>query len=409
MIYRSLSTATEAALRLVAPLADAALRERLVLDRPGLPRGAIWVHGASVGELNSARVVIQRLAARHPVLVTANTVTGRSVAQGWGLPARLAPLDGPGTVRRFLDAAAPRLAVTIENEIWPNRAAALRARGVPQAVIGARMSARSARGWGRARGLIAPVLGGLDVLSAQDQATEARLLDLGLAPSALAPRMSLKLIGPAGLPPPPEVPERGQVWLAASTHPGEEAVVLDTHRSVQAQARLILAPRHPKRADEVAALIAARGWPVVRLGPRSVAEAGTPAVLLVDRLGAMPEACAASGICLTGGSLVDRGGHTPWEPASQCCALLHGPHVANFAADYAALDAVGASLPVTADSLAGTLAALLGDEPRRQVMGGAARAALDAAAPDPVALVDRLLALADPALRDAAGADIGGP
>ncbi|WP_240558625.1 3-deoxy-D-manno-octulosonic acid transferase [Paracoccus contaminans] len=201
VLYRSLTRLAGAAARPAAPL-DPALRERLALDElPRMP-GAIWVHAASVGELNSARLIITALAAARPVLVTANSRTGRALARGWGLAARLAPLDAPQAVARFLDALRPVLAVTVENEIWPSRSAALRARGIGQAVIGARMSARSARRWARARGLIAPVLGGIDLLSAQDAATEGRLIGLGLRAGALAPRTNLKLMGPARMIPP---------------------------------------------------------------------------------------------------------------------------------------------------------------------------------------------------------------
>lgn len=401
MIYRAATTLADAALRAVSPLAGAALRQRMVMDGPppAIP-GGIWVHGASVGELNSARPVIEALAAERSVLVTANTETGRTVAQGWGLRARLAPLDVPGALGRFLDAARPALMLTVENEIWPNRAAQARRRGIAQAVIGARMSARSAGRWGRARGLIAPVLAGLDLLSAQDEGTEARLLALGLHGAALAPRLNLKLLGPAAIRPPEESPARDGVWLAASTHEGEEAPILAAHAALRARfpdLRLILAPRHPRRADEVSRLIAAQGFPVERLGDRALAGAGAPPVLLIDRLGVLAEAYAAAGTCLTGGSLVDRGGHTPWEPAAWHCALLHGSHVANFQADYAALDAGGAARPVEAGTLAETLGAILADPPARRAMGQAARAALDRAAPDPAPLVARLLALATPA------------
>lgn len=400
MIYRAASILADAALRLTSPLAGTALRQRLVLDDPPpAVKGGIWVHGASVGELNSARAVIEALAAERPVLVTANTETGRAVAQGWGLPARLAPLDVPGALGRFLDAAKPALMVTVENEIWPNRAAQARRHGIAQAVIGARMSARSARHWGRARGLIAPVLAGLDLLSAQDEGTEERLRALGLPDQALAPRLNLKLLGPASIRPPPEAPGRDGIWLAASTHEGEEAPILAAHAELRARfpgLRLILAPRHPRRADEVAGLIAAQGFEAVRLGERSITDAGEPPVLLIDRLGILAQAYAAAGICLTGGSLVDRGGHTPWEPAAYCCALLHGPHVANFHADYALLKAQGAARQTGADTLTRELAAILFDPPVRQAMGQAARKALDAAAPDPAALVERLLKLAGP-------------
>lgn len=168
--------------------------------------------------------------------------------------------------------------------------------------------------------------------------------------------------------------------------------------------RLILAPRHPRRADEVVALAIAAGFAPERLGAREVATAGAPSLLLIDRLGALGGAYAAAGVCLTGGSLADHGGHTPWEPAAYRCALLHGPHVANFRADYALLDAEGAARLVAPGTLAQRLGAILADPGRRRAMGQAARRALDAAAPDPGPLVARLLALAAGARGDAGAA-----
>ncbi|WP_240558624.1 hypothetical protein [Paracoccus contaminans] len=137
---------------------------------------------------------------------------------------------------------------------------------------------------------------------------------------------------------------------------------------------------------------------------------GGAAVLLIDRLGVMERAYAAAGICMVGGSLTDRGGHTPWEPAAFRCALLHGPHVANFADDYAALGAAGGAVQVSADGLAGQVGALMDAPVRRMAMGAAARAALMAAAPDPGALVAALLSLAaeGPLEPAAGGPDIGG-
>ncbi len=394
MIYRAATYLAGAVLRGAAPLAGPEARQRMVLDAgPPDVSGGVWLHGASVGELNSARVLASHLAAAVPVLVTANSVTGRAVAQGWGLPARLAPLDVPGAVERFLDAARPALVVTIENEIWPNRAALARRRGIAQAVVGARMSARSAARWARVRGLVAPVLGGLDLLSAQDAATERRLAALGLRPQALAPRTNLKLMGPAAWPPVAPDARRDATWLAASTHEGEDEIVLDAHAALRATRpglRLILAPRHPRRADAVAGLARARGLSLARWreGPDPDA-----AVTLIDRLGVMQPAAAAAGLCLVGGSLSDRGGHTPWEPAACGCALLHGPDVANFAQDFARLAAAGAARAITGATLAAAVGALADDPSAARAMGAAARATLDRDAPDPAALAARLLAL----------------
>lgn len=394
MIYRAGATIIEKALRLRAlPRGQDGLRQRLALDVALVPSAEIWVHGASVGELTSARPVIRALARTHRVLVTANSVTGRDMAAGWGLPARLAPLDVPGALARFLDAVQPRLQVTVEAEFWPLRSQALADRGIPQAVIGARMSQRSANRWSRLPRMIGPVLRRLTALSAQDPGSEVRLRALGLPQGAGLPRLDLKLLSPAGVVPPVPSPDRDRTVLAASTHDGEEAAVLDAWMAVRQRhpgLRLILAIRHPQRGDQVAALLDRRGVVFER---RSAGGAGGD-VLLADTMGEMDRWYAASGICLVGGSMTDRGGHTPWEPAAHCAAILHGPHVGNFADAYAALDGAGAAQPVDAATLTGHLARLIGDPAAARRMGQAARGVLADRAGDPGALIDRLRQLA---------------
>src|SRR5699024_9075467 len=136
-------------------------------DLAGLPRGVVWLHGASVGEIASGASLATALAAEFPVLATAGTPTGRDAAAALGLSATLAPLDLPRALDRFLDATAPRVAVTLESEFWPNRSAALAARGVPHVLAGARLSARSAARWRRLPRLLRPMLARLDAVSAQ--------------------------------------------------------------------------------------------------------------------------------------------------------------------------------------------------------------------------------------------------
>lgn len=403
MIWRATCWLIEAALRLRTAFGGSdALRERLGLGaRP--PRARVWIHGASVGELVSARRVITALASDLPVIVTCNSQTARAMVRDWGLPVQLAPLDLPRALRRFLDAAQPSLLVTVEGEFWPLRSQELSRRGVAQAMIGARISAKSARNWGRIPGLMRSMLRRMAAVSAQDAGSEARLIALGLPAAAVLPRLDLKLLAPAQITPPPDSPLRDLTILAASTHEGEEGPLLDAWLALRDRhpgLRLRLAIRHPQRGDEVAALIAARGLTVAR---RSTgADAGD--VLLVDVLGEMDRWYADAGLCVVGGSFTDRGGHTPWEPAAYRCALLHGPDVANHAASYQALHQAGAARQVDTTTLIPALDALLSDPQAARAMGQAARQVLDERAGDPSALVSRLRSLA----KAAASPDITG-
>ena len=388
MLYRGASWLAGVVLR---PMATGDLAERMVLDSPA-PREAapIWLHGASVGELNSARPVIEMLARRAKLIVTTNTTTGRALAQDWGLRARLAPLDVPQALGRFLDRYQPRVAVTLENELWPNRSAMLARAGVAQIVIGARMSERSARRWAKLPWLIGPMLRRIDGLSAQNHSSEERLVALGLPEKALLPRVQLKLLGPARTRPgiPPET--RARTILAASTHEGEDDLVLDAFMYARRQVpglRLIIAPRHPVRGDDIAALIGARGLYPAR---RSQGADETAPVLLADTLGEMGRWYDAAGICITGGSLVPKGGHTPWEPAAHECAILHGPHVSNFAEDYAVLHAAGGAETLAMDAGA-TLARLAGNAGDAARMGIRARSLLLKRAGDAAPLARTIL------------------
>ncbi len=334
------------------------------------PQGqSIWLHGASNGEVASARWVLERLLAEDrglSVLVTCNTATARAMVQGWHLPrvtAAFAPLDLPGPLARVLRVWAPRLLLTVEAEIYPRRFAACARAGIPVALIGARMSERSYQGWTALQPVMAGALGVVAMASAQDAASAQRLLALGLPPDRQRPVCDLKAVAIRRLPPPVLPPQatRTRVLLAASTHEGEETVVLDAFRTARARFdHLILAPRHPRRADAVAALITARGLTMARRS--SGAMPGAEEVFLADTMGEMDLWYARAGSCYVGGSLefgsglAPRGGHSPWEPARYGCAILHGPSVANFAAAYATLATAGAALTVGAtESLAAAL------------------------------------------------------
>ncbi|SET14597.1 3-deoxy-D-manno-octulosonic acid transferase [Paracoccus homiensis] len=389
MIYAASTGLAETVLRLRARLGGSeALRERLVRDLPRKP-ASIWIHGASVGELTSARPIIEALARDFSLQITANSVTGRDMVIGWGLPARLAPLDLPRALGRFLDAVQPQMALTIEQELWPLKSRLLEGRGIRQAVIGARMSEGSSRKWARLRGVISPMLGRIDALSAQDAASESRLRDLGLRENAILPVMDLKLLAPASIQPPAPDPARNRVMLAASTHEGEDGPVLDgwlKARQIHPDLRLILAPRHPQRGDAIAQMMRDRG---IAFSRRSQGAEDAP-VLLADTLGEMALWYGQAGICLVGGSLIDKGGHTPWEPAAYRCALLHGPHIANHATGFDLLTRAGAARKVTSADLGAKLIALVQDPAQIAAMGRTARDVLTARVGDPQTMIARL-------------------
>ncbi|SMO82654.1 3-deoxy-D-manno-octulosonic acid transferase [Paracoccus laeviglucosivorans] len=392
MIWSGATTLLGSAFRLSAPFTGADWRERLALTGPEVIPGGIWLHAASVGELTSARVLAEALAAEFPLTVTTNSLTGRALARKLGWNAALAPLDVPQAVARFLDRVEPAVLVTVENELWPNRSRMADDLGVAQVVVGARISQRSADRWARLPALIRPMLRRIDALSAQDAGSEERLLRLGLPAKALGTRLNMKLLGPAQIHPPEDGPDRARTVLAASTHEGEDEAVLDAYAAAREQVpdlRMILAPRHPERGDAVAQVMEQRGLHFARRSRGGDLDAQ---VLLADTLGEMGDWYRAAGICITCGSFTDRGGHTPWEPAAWRCAILHGPSVSNHAGDYADLD--GAEAAELAPDLPVALTALAQDKPRQRRMGKAARDMLLTRAGDPAPLIARILDLA---------------
>lgn len=387
-------------LKLVFRGAGAGLWERFGRTAPAQHRPHVWLHAASNGELASARPVIEALRAARPdlaLLVTCNSASGVALAQDWGLAAQLAPFDLGWVMRRFQRRWGVVAQITMEAEVWPNRV--LLCPG-PVIVLGARLTAGTARMWTRLGGTAQRVLGKVTLLSAQDAASAERFRALGLPASALGPVVDLKALyaPPADLTPDADVRqsfERSATWLAASTHDGEEDVIIAAHlaaRQSWPELRLILAPRHPRRADEVAAALRGAGLGFAR---RALGETGAE-VLLADTLGEMALWYQLAGIVFVGGTLTDRGGHTPYEPAAFGAALLHGPDVANFTQAYARLQAAGAATCVRdADSLAAALLALRDPQHQRD-RGRAAQDALTQDA-DLGALMARLLPLLPPA------------
>lgn len=356
--------------------------ERLAKGTNSVKRGAIWVHGASNGELTSAKTLIFKLSQKNGILVTCNNPTGRALVQSWGydrVSVQLAPLDMPRILDRFVAQHAPSGLVVIENEIWPNRIDAMARRDLPVMVVSARLSKGSARNWARFPGLARHILGAIRLLSAQDPESQARFLDLGVSDKAVAPRLNLKSTLPPDQPDRADIVDlsavlpRDKTILAASTHPGEDEIVLAGFKEAlrsDPDLRLILAPRHPKRREAIMRLLAEQGltFAARSLVPRPAADTQ---VYLADTLGEMGLWYSLAGTAFVGGSLVDHGGHTPFEPAAFGCDILHGPHFSNFDEAYGQLLRKNASTQVrTPQEIA---SAVLRPAPERKTLGKAAQ------------------------------------
>jgi 3-deoxy-D-manno-octulosonic-acid transferase len=326
----------------------------------------IWLHGASNGELASVGPVLTRLMAARPDLhwlITANTQTGVDMVRGWGLErvcVQLAPVDLAWVGRRIMRRWNVVAHISLESELWPNRV--LSCPG-PVILLGARMSAGTARSWARLPRLAKHVLSRVSYVSTQDGASLGRLFDLGLPRTAGGSIVDLKAFYAR---PETQIPDdlsqafdRTQTWLAASTHEGEEEIVLAAHLEALKSMpglRLILAPRHPRRAEAIARQVHARG---LTLAQRSRSDAPQAEVYLADTMGEMALWYALAGRVFIGGTLTDRGGHTPYEPAAFGCALIHGPDTRNFAASFARLAETRSALEIgTASDLSAALAAL---------------------------------------------------
>lgn len=338
------------------------------LGRPGADRPdgrVVWLHAVGLGEVLALRGLIAELAAQAPDLSFLITSTARSSAQvmGANLPPRtqhqFLPLDAPAYLSRFLDHWKPDLSVWAEQEIWPGAVMAAEARGIPLAMVNARISADSHDRRRRARGLFADLLSRFALVAAQDEASAARLADLGAR--GVQVTGSLKSAAPPLAVDPRDLGhlrgllEGRRIWVAASTHAGDEAEVLAAFPQLAGRF-LILAPRDTGRATAIAAALTARGIVHVR---RSLGQApgdGTQ-VLLADSYGEMGLWYRLAEAALIGGGFDRVGGHNPWEAAILGCAILHGPDTANFSADYRQLEQHGAARCVAPGGLAAALTA----------------------------------------------------
>ncbi|MCV6584912.1 MAG: 3-deoxy-D-manno-octulosonic acid transferase [Marinibacterium sp.] len=359
-------------------VAEQRIRERDGIASQPRPDGPlIWFHGASVGESVSVLTLIRHLGTRLPqaqFLITSGTATSAEII-GRRLPPRtqhqFAPLDTPAAVRRFYAHWRPAAGIFVESELWPNLLIEGRRGGVPLALLNARLSASSVKGWQRWPDTARQVLGGFSVMLAQNRASADNLVAMGADPARVRVGINLKATSDPLPVDQPALDALGdalgsrRAWIASSTHPGEEETVLTAHRQLlddHPDLCLILAPRHPERRDGVAALIGDAG---LQMTQRSTGALPEPAaqVYLADTLGELGTLYALSPIVFLGGSLKPIGGHNPFEPAQSGAAVLTGPHVTNFTETFDPLIAEGGA-QVVSDSaeLATAVARWLDDD-----------------------------------------------
>ena len=352
---------------------------------------AIWLHAVSVGEVRAAAPLVNALLQRYPqspLLLTTTTPTGRDTAmQLFGQRVRYAylPWDLPFAVKRFLSSVRPGKAIVMETELWPNLFHQLKQGGIPLYLVNARLSDASLQGYRRIRPLTRSTLACVTGIAAQSDAAMKRFIMLGAAPDVVHHAGNLKY--EAGLPEDFEryvgslqrsFGQREAMWVAGSTHPGEEPVVLAVHQHLLREnpdCLLWLVPRHPERAAELVLLSERAGMRVVlyseflREGEGLVTcpNPGRLQVIVVDVLGVLVYLYGLAPVAFLGGSLVSHGGHNPLEALQAGCAVVSGAHVDNFAEVYQQLDSAGAATHVTDEaSLTKAITCLLGDGALRQ-------------------------------------------
>jgi 3-deoxy-D-manno-octulosonic-acid transferase len=411
--YRRLAAAA-------APLSPLVLNHRLrrgkedadrMAERRGeseLPRPQgplVWMHGASVGEMLAIIPLVDRIRARgFNVLVTSGTVTSAELAGRWLPPGAIhqfVPLDAPRFMTRFLDHWRPGLALIAEADLWPNMIMECAARGVPLILVNGRLSERSYSRWRKAPAMIAAMLERFDLCLAQSAHDAQRYTELG------APRVgltgNLKLDVPA---PPADAAKLAAVRdavdgrpliVAASTHPGEEAAVIDAHRRLRQSfpgLLTVVVPRHPERGAGIIDIADVSGLPAVMRSRGYLPDDGIE-IYVADTIGELGLMYRLAQIVFMGGSLVRHGGQNPIEAAKLGAAILHGPHVWNFADIYAALDeARGAEEVADAGKLTVRIGALLTDAALRETVAEAALKTVEILG----GALDRTLAAIDPYL-----------
>ncbi len=352
----------------------------------------LWIHAVSLGEMRVARILVDALMHTHPHLriqLTTITPAGRAEGErmktaGWPVAIRYLPLDAPLLVRRFIRKLQPRVLVIVETELWPNLLWQGHRAGLPILLVNARLSPSRRDTYRRFRALYAPLLANLHTVAAQGPDDAAQFQALG------APRVVVTGNLKFDLSPTVRSPELtrtrfagARLWLAGSTHPGEEAVLLQVHRRLrqhqpEGSIQLLLAPRHPSRAPEIRAQ-AQQAGDTVELRSQMTSTASTADVVILDTLGELAALYALADVAFVGGSLVDHGGQNPLEAIAAGCPVIMGPDCRNFAEIVAQLAAHQALLQITdGDDLLAALRHLLHDPQQAQAMGRRAQHTLNA-------------------------------
>jgi 3-deoxy-D-manno-octulosonic-acid transferase len=383
-VYRKLSFA-------MVPLAPALIKRRLRLgkedparvgERRGVSLGVrppgplVWIHGASVGEVLAAAALIERLRALNlRILLTSGTVTSAAIAAKRFPPDvihQYVPYDSPRYVRRFLDHWRPSLALFIESDLWPNLILASAARRLPMVLINGRMSHRSFPRWRRVSTTISALLGRFDACLAQSQLDAERFSALGSRNVVTTGNLKLDVPAPPADPAKLErlmAVTRGRpIVVAASTHPGEEELLVQAHRTLVGffpSLLTVIVPRHPDRGETIARMVEASGLHVALRSHEELPIATTD-IYLADTMGELGLFYRLAPIVFMGGSLVEHGGQNPIEAVKLGASVVHGPHVFNFTDVYDALDrAGGARRADTQEALVKHLGQLLADPKAR--------------------------------------------
>ena len=356
----------------------ARIAERLAKAPVARPDGPlVWLHGASVGESLSILPLVERLRSERPevtVLVTSGTTTSAALLAK-RLPAgaihQYVPVDAPGAARRFIARWKPSLAVFVESELWPNLLLEAKAAGTRLALVSAKLSDRSFASWSKRPDAARQLLSGFDLILAQDARAAQRLEALG---GKIAGEADLKF-GAAPLPTAAsDVSFDRPPLLIASTHPGEDEIVLDAIAALPDRPPVILAPRHVERGPAIVELAKARGLStVLRSRSREPAD-----IVVADTLGEMGLWFRLAGTSVIAGSLVPTiGGHNPLEAARLDCPAISGPFVENWASAFAGLEAAGGVIMTSPEGLRDAIAADLADPIAAKVRAARARSFVD--------------------------------